>query len=74
MEISKISSKGQVVIPKEIRDLAGLKEGDAIVFKIADKVITIEKIDENVGTMADLLKKGNAFQKHLVKNLREEWD
>lgn len=32
MEMSKISSKGQVTIPKSIRDRLELSEGDRIVF------------------------------------------
>jgi AbrB family looped-hinge helix DNA binding protein len=74
MEIAKISSKGQVVIPKELRNLAGLKEGDAVLFRITDNIITIEKVDKEVGSMVKLLKKGSPFQKNLVKTLREEWE
>jgi len=74
MEIAKISSKGQVVIPKELRDIAGLKEGDAVLFRITDNIITIEKIDKEVGSMVKLLKKGSPFQNNLVKTLREEWE
>jgi antitoxin PrlF len=32
MEISRISSKGQVTIPKPIRDLLRLNEGDRVAF------------------------------------------
>lgn len=74
MEIRKISAKGQIVIPKEIRELAGLKAGDAVLFKVSDKVIVIEKIEKQSESMAELLKKGNPFQKNLVNTLRTEWD
>ena len=32
MEVSRISSKGQVTIPKTIRDLLNLNEGDRVAF------------------------------------------
>ena len=32
----KIGAKGQIVIPKEVRDMFGLKEGDSLVI-MADK-------------------------------------
>ncbi len=73
MEIAKISTKGQVVIPKEIRDRAGLKEGDAVLVKMAGKSIVIEKIDDDQGSMVDLLKRGNKIRNNLVNELRNEW-
>jgi antitoxin PrlF len=30
MELARITSKGQMTIPKRIRDAAGLKEGDVV--------------------------------------------
>lgn len=36
MATVKIGAKGQIVIPKEARDLLGLKEGDALIL-MADK-------------------------------------
>jgi len=73
MEIGKVSTKGQVVIPKSLRDLAGLKAGDTVMFKINDNTITIEKVDDPPVSMVTLLKKGNPFPKDLVKKLRDEW-
>ena len=32
MELAKVTTKGQVTIPKSIRDLLGLKEGSKILF------------------------------------------
>jgi antitoxin PrlF len=33
MPTSAVTSKGQITIPKEIRDLLGLKPGDRVVFE-----------------------------------------
>ena len=44
MSSSKLTSKFQTTIPKEIRDKLDLKSGDTIVFKILDdKTIVIKK-------------------------------
>ena len=32
MELAKVTTKGQVTIPKSIRELLGLKEGSKILF------------------------------------------
>ncbi len=34
MEISRLSSKGQVTIPKSIRDMLNLSEGDRVAFVV----------------------------------------
>jgi AbrB family looped-hinge helix DNA binding protein len=39
----KLGPKGQVVVPKELRDRYGLKPGDAVVFDDADGAITIRR-------------------------------
>ena len=45
MNVGKMSKKGQIVIPKEIREKFGIKPGDAVIFKIqGDKVILEKKI------------------------------
>ena len=42
---SRVSSKGQTVIPKAVRERLGLKTGDLIRFKVGDKgAVTIDKV------------------------------
>jgi antitoxin PrlF len=31
---AKVTSKGQVTVPKVVRDALGLKEGDAVIFRV----------------------------------------
>ncbi|ESS09211.1 MAG: looped-hinge helix DNA binding domain, AbrB family [uncultured archaeon A07HN63] len=39
----RVTTKGQVTIPKEIRDALGIKPGDEITFKKSDAGYTIRK-------------------------------
>jgi antitoxin PrlF len=41
--ITTLTSKGQVTIPKEIRDELGLKPSDKIVFSLEDGHVTLRK-------------------------------
>lgn len=44
MEVtSKLTSKGQVTIPKSVREALGLHEGDELVFRVEDQRATISK-------------------------------
>jgi AbrB family looped-hinge helix DNA binding protein len=40
---AKITSKGQVTVPKAVRDALGLSEGDEVVFRVEDNRATISK-------------------------------
>ncbi len=39
--IAKMTSKGQVTVPREIRERLGLKQGDGLVFEIQGDTITL---------------------------------
>lgn len=42
---SRVSSKGQTVIPKAVRQRLGLKTGDLVGFKVSEKgQVTIDKV------------------------------
>jgi AbrB family looped-hinge helix DNA binding protein len=44
MNVSRLSSKGQVTIPKKIREAIGLKEGDLVAYEIKDQVVTFKRV------------------------------
>lgn len=43
----KVSSKGQVTIPKEIREALGIRPGDEVEFEETEEGVVIRKADEN---------------------------
>ena len=55
MPISKLTSKGQTTIPKEIRDKLNLKPGDRIRFTVdsEDRVI-VEPINKDLASLAGI--------------------
>ncbi len=42
---SKVGPKGQVVIPKEMRDRLGIRPGDRVAFSLADGGLLVEAVD-----------------------------
>ena len=48
--ISKISSKGQTTLPKEIREILGLDSGDIIQYEVEGNTIKMKRLDieENI--------------------------
>ena len=38
----EVGKKGYVIIPKSIRDLVGIKEGDVLILRVADGKIILE--------------------------------
>ena len=73
MNIGKLSKKGQIVIPKEIRERFGIKPGDAVIFKIQGDKVILEKIQEKI---SDILKDSEPIEESLEfqKKLRDEWE
>jgi antitoxin PrlF len=48
----KVGTKGQVVLPKELRDDLGIKPGDEVIFAKADDEIRVRK----AGTKAEIVR------------------
>ena len=46
---ARLSSKGQLTVPRSVRDALGLNEGDAVVFRVeGDRAILAKTPDLNV--------------------------
>ena len=77
MELSKITTKGQITIPKSIRELLDLKEGSKILFIQKGKDIVIqnaamlalEKIQKSFDGEAERL--GLETEEDVVKMIKE---
>lgn len=63
MLTSKLSSKGQVTIPKEIREELDLGAGDLVVYEVQDGVVTVRRAEPW----------DRAFHETLSETL-DEWD
>jgi AbrB family looped-hinge helix DNA binding protein len=57
---AKVTSKGQITVPKEIRDKLGIRQGDELVFRETAAVYLIEKkvpespFDKHIGSLSHL--------------------
>lgn len=72
---SVISEKGQITIPKEIRDRLGIVQGDRLIFDLNENEIIIRKSGTN--KISEILEKQKPWKITSVKfqrNLREEWE
>jgi AbrB family looped-hinge helix DNA binding protein len=74
MEIAKVSSKHQVVIPKKIREFLGIEKNDMVAFEVKNgKVIlrTLKELLENhIGTVKlkkDFIEMRRDFNKEMMK-------
>jgi antitoxin PrlF len=61
---SKITSKGQVTLPKAVREQLGLKAGDSIVYEVEGNIVRVRKAEP-----FDL-----AWHRSGSKTLAHEWD
>ena len=48
MNLARLTTKGQMTVPKRIREAAGLREGDVVVLNVADGVVTFRKMSQSV--------------------------
>jgi len=51
IDMTKVSDKGQVVIPKEIRDRLGFKEGSKLLVIATEDAVVLQRIEAVAGKM-----------------------
>lgn len=73
MAVSTVTSKGQVTIPKKIRERLGLKVGDRLVFRLDSEGRLVVELEaaERFGTVPGLLHHLAADQPVTVKDMDE---
>ena len=72
---SSISEKGQITIPKEIRDRLGIVKGDRLIFDLRGDAIIVKKVSSN--NLSEILDNQKSWSKSSLefqKELREEWE
>ncbi len=74
MPVVKISAKGQVVIPAELRRKIGLEPGDRVLVALAgEKRLTIEPVpDDPIEATCGMLRGGPSLTKALLKERRAD--
>ena len=76
MSIAKISSKGQITIPKEVRKLLKLKPGDRVKIEVKGDFATLKPLKKPSESMKGLgrniKKKLKSTAVELIHELREE--
>ncbi|MBU2590326.1 MAG: AbrB/MazE/SpoVT family DNA-binding domain-containing protein [Nanoarchaeota archaeon] len=78
IEMGKISSRGQIAIPSDIRNQLGLTEGTRVLFMLEDNVLFMKKvIPESFAELTEPFRKANKKIKEgevskLVHKLRKK--
>ncbi|WP_052347447.1 AbrB/MazE/SpoVT family DNA-binding domain-containing protein [Candidatus Nitrosotenuis chungbukensis] len=74
ISVGSVTTKGQITIPKEIREKLNLKEGDRVIFVIEGGQATIRKASSE--KFSEILRRQKPWQEHSVKfqkRIRREW-
>ena len=75
LDLGKITSKGQITIPAEIRKTLGISRGDRILFEQKGDDIIIKKAEEK--SLVSLLESTSPLSEKATKSMkkiRDEWD
>jgi len=52
LSLSKVSSKGQVVIPKKVREKMGIVEGDMVLVYATGNVVVLRRVKESESVLS----------------------
>lgn len=72
METSILTSKGQLLIPKRIRNKYGIKSGVKVVFEETDEGVVIKPMNENYFKSFRGILKSTGNLKEEMKQMKEE--
>jgi AbrB family looped-hinge helix DNA binding protein len=73
MAEAKLSSKNQIVIPKEAREALGLKAGDKIEIVVRDRMLTIFPRPKSYAAALRGIARG-LYPKDYLDKERDSWD
>lgn len=45
VHLSRVSSKGQVTLPKNVREAIGVRPGDAVAYQVSKGVVTLKRAE-----------------------------
>ena len=73
MPIVKTSAKGQIVVPKEIREKLGIAPGKKVLFRIVDNHAEIIPLpDDPIKALRGMLKGGRSLTKELLAERKRD--
>jgi len=70
LSLSKVSSKGQIVIPKTIREKMGIIEGDRVLMYATGDIIVLRKVRERENVLS--IMSASIRKKIMEKGVRAE--
>ena len=74
VSIGTVTSKGQITIPKEIRDILGLINGDKVAFLADGDQVILRKVDaEKLSTILSRQKPWSSSGVEYQRSIRAEW-
>ncbi len=73
MPVVKASSKGQIVIPKEIREKLGITPGKRILLRVVEEHAEITPLpDDPIKEMRGILRGGKSLAKELIAERKKD--
>jgi AbrB family looped-hinge helix DNA binding protein len=72
--IGTVTSKGQVTLPKAVRDRLGVKEGDRVIFEVDGERAVVRRLsNESLAALFGRQKPWTIRAVPFQRNLRNEW-